>query len=169
MSFLFVDKTNDSISFSVKCKVIVYFRKNTEVSYSDAIIFAVGIVILNALNAILFNHIYYVAFRNGMKARVAICSLIYRKALRLSQTALDEVSAGNVVNLISNDVNHFDWASYFINYLWVGPLLTLTVAVLLSIEIGFISLIGIFVVFIFVPPISMFNGALISDILSFFF
>lgn len=142
---------------SIRLKITVYCRKEPDVTHNAALLFAGGIVILNALNAVLFNHIFHIAFHNGMKVRVAVCSLIYRKALRLSQTALDEVSAGNVVNLISNDVNHFDWASYFANYLWVGPLLTLTVAVLICSEVGFIGLIGILVVFCLVPPMSMFN------------
>lgn len=130
-------------------------RKDTEITYNDAFLYASGIVGLNALNALLLNHIYHLAFHNGMKVRVAVCSVIYRKALRLSQTALGETSTGKMVNLLSNDVNRFDWASFFINSLWVSPLLTLIVGCLMWIEIGFVGLIGIFVVFMIVPILSM--------------
>lgn len=113
-----------------------------------------GIIILNAINALLTNKTYHVAFRNGLKIRVAVCSLIYRKSLRLSQTALDEISAGSVVNLLSNDVNHFDWASFFLNTLWVGPLFSVMVAILMCYLIGYVALIGILVIFITVPILS---------------
>lgn len=82
---------------------------------------------MNGLIALFGNHMQHLAFHNGMKVRVAICSLIYRKALRLSHTALGETSPGKLVNLLSNDVNRFDWATFFVNSLWVSPLLTFIV------------------------------------------
>lgn len=112
---------------------------------------AIGIVVINALGAVVFNNIYQIAFHNGMKVRVAVCSLIYRKALKLSQTALGETSPGKMVNLLSNDVSRFDWTSYYLNYLWTGPLITLIIGCLMWIEIGFVGFFGILVIFTTVP------------------
>lgn len=123
-----------------------YSRKDTDVTYNDALFHATGIVCSNAFNALLINHIYHRAFHNGMKVRIAVCSLIYRKALRLSQTALGETSPGKMVNLLSNDVNRFDWASFYINTIWVSPLVNVIVGCLMWIEIGFTGLFGILVV-----------------------
>lgn len=72
----------------------------------------------------------------GMKIRVAMCSMIYRKALRLSRTALGETTAGQVVNLISNDVGRLDLAMIFIHYLWLGPIETIFITYLMSIEVS---------------------------------
>lgn len=47
--------------------------------YEDALIYASGIVILTVCNAILVSKYYVSAFHNGMKIRVAVCSLVYRK------------------------------------------------------------------------------------------
>lgn len=122
--------------------------------YHNALMLAAGIVILSALNSLILNHIYQVSFHFGLQLRVAVCSLIYRKALRLSQTALGETSPGKMVNLLTNDVNRFHWAIFFCNSLWVSPMLTLVVGILLWFEVGLAGLIGIVVVFTVVPLLS---------------
>lgn len=106
------------------------------------------------MNALIGSHIHHISFHNGMKVRVAICSLIYRKALKLSQTALGETPPGKIVNLLSNDVNRFDWATFFFNTLWVAPLLTFFVGCLMWREVGISGLVGILVVFAVVPVLS---------------
>lgn len=132
-----------------------YSRESPKITYPAALGYAGAIVILSAINTLLYSKTYFVAFHNGLKVRVAVCSLIYRKSLRLSQTALDEISAGNIVNLLANDVNHFDWASFFVNTLWVGPLFAIFVSILLCYLVGYEALIGILVVFITVPILGM--------------
>lgn len=69
--------------------------------------------------------------------------------------ALGETSAGKVVNLLSNDVNRFDYASLFFNAIWISPLLTFIVGCLLFNEVGVAGLVGILVVFAIVPILSM--------------
>lgn len=72
----------------------------------------------------------------GMKIRVAVCSMIYRKALKLSKNALGDTTAGQVVNLISNDVARLDLCIMFVHYLWVGPLETIIVTYLMYREVS---------------------------------
>lgn len=116
--------------------------------------YAGGMIILSALNALFNNHIFQIAFHTGMKVRVSVCSLIYRKALRLSQTALGETSPGKMVNLLTNDVNRFDWSTFFVNSLWVSPVLAIIVGFLVWNESGIAGVIGILVVFAMVPILS---------------
>jgi len=67
----------------------------------------------------------------GFKMRVAMISMIYRKALRLSKSALGETTSGHVVNLISNDIPRLDSGVFTVHYLWVGPLQVLLIAYLM--------------------------------------
>ncbi|CAG9860399.1 unnamed protein product [Phyllotreta striolata] len=62
------------------------------------------------------------AQRVGMRARVAVCSLMYRKVLKLNHKSLGQTAIGQVVNLMSNDVQRFDLVSLFLHYMWVTPI-----------------------------------------------
>lgn len=130
-------------------------------SHEEALYYAIGIVVLNGINALFINQFFIIASHNGMKVRVAVCSIIYRKALRLSQSALGQTASGKVVNLLSNDVNRFDIVSLFLNAMWTSPLLALIVSYLLWIEIEWAGVIGILIVFI-VVPIQSYTGKLSS-------
>lgn len=48
-------------------------------TYVDAVIYANGIILLNAVNAIAANKYVAIAYVNGLKVRTAVCSMIYRK------------------------------------------------------------------------------------------
>ena len=48
------------------------------------------------------------------------------QALRLSKAAMSQTTVGQMVNLLSNDVNRCDSSVIFLNYLWIGPLQVMT-------------------------------------------
>ncbi|XP_011185639.2 probable multidrug resistance-associated protein lethal(2)03659 [Zeugodacus cucurbitae] len=120
-------------------------------STSTAYLFALGVILCSALN-VLFMHPYMLAvLHTGMKVRVALCSLIYRKALRLSKTALGSTTTGQVVNLISNDVGRLDTSLIHMHYLWLGPLEIAVITILMYREIGVSSLFGVAFMLLFLP------------------
>ncbi|GAB0087981.1 hypothetical protein DMENIID0001_023540 [Sergentomyia squamirostris] len=142
-------------------QLLLYFRNNSTTSHTDAIICAIGIILLNIFGVFTSNHITFFGCHNGMKVRVAVCSVVYRKALRLSRAALGNVAPGKVVNLLSNDVNRFDMVSVFVNWLWSAPLLALTIGYILYKLVGVPGLVGIGIVLIFMP-LQSFTGRLAS-------
>lgn len=84
--------------------------------YASLIIFSV------ALYIILIHSFLISTLHLGMKMRVACCSLIYRKSLKLSRTNLGAATIGQAVNLMSNDVSRFDTGLGLLHWIWVGPL-----------------------------------------------
>lgn len=131
--------------------------KDSGMSYDDALSYASVMVALAAVNGIVINHFFMAGFHNGMKVRVAVCNLIYKKSLRLSQTALGDTAPGKVVNLLSNDVNRFDIVSIVINAMWAAPLMTFIAGILLWQEVQWAGMFGLAIVFIVVPLQSKFD------------
>ncbi|XP_026971791.1 ATP-binding cassette sub-family C member 4 isoform X2 [Sagmatias obliquidens] len=86
-----------------------------------------------------------------MRLRVAMCHMIYRKALCLSNLAMGKTTTGQIVNLLSNDVNRFDQVTIFLHFLWAGPLQAIIVTILLWMEIGISCLAGMAVLIILLP------------------
>ncbi|CAD6992119.1 probable multidrug resistance-associated protein lethal(2)03659 [Ceratitis capitata] len=130
--------------------LIAYYSQGED-NISTAYLYAAGVIICCAINVIIMHPYMLGTMHVGMKIRVAMCSMIYRKALRLSRTALGETTAGQVVNLISNDVGRLDLAMIFIHYLWLGPLETIFITYLMYIEIGVSAAFGVAFMLLFIP------------------
>lgn len=87
----------------------------------------------------------------GMRIRLAMCSMIYRKALRMSKNALGVTTVGQVVNLLSNDVGRLDLSILFIHYLWLGPLETIIATYFMYEQIGISAVWGVLFMLAFIP------------------
>ena len=62
---------------------------------------------------------------------------IEQKLLRLNGSTLSDLSSGQVINLMSNDVRRFDDFGPFWVYIWAGPLELCFVLLLVALELGF--------------------------------
>lgn len=114
----------------------------------------------------ILHHLYFFHIqRVGMRLRVAVCHMIYHKTLRLSSSAMGKTTTGQIVNLLSNNVNKFDQVTMFLHYLWVGPLQAIAVTALLWMEIGISCLAGMAVLIILMLLQSSF-GMLFSSLRS---
>lgn len=56
-------------------------RKNSNVSHTSAVNYATGLVIVNAATILFSGQVFMLTSQIGMKVRVAMCSVIYRKVL----------------------------------------------------------------------------------------
>ncbi|CAB1327868.1 unnamed protein product [Coregonus sp. 'balchen'] len=141
-------------------KMIQYFEKydpdNMDALY-EAFGYAAGVCLSSLILAITHHLYFFHVQRAGMKMRVAMCHMIYRKALCLSSAAMGKTTTGQIVNLLSNDVNKFDEVTIFLHFLWVGPLQAAAVLGLLWVEIGPSCLAGMAVLVVLMPTQTMFG------------
>ena len=113
-----------------------YWTPGSRMTLRDAYLYATGVVLCSAAYTFTHHPYSFGVVHTGMKIRVAASSLLYRKALKLSNSALGQTTVGQMVNLLSNDVNRFDQTFLFIHYLWCGPLQLILVTSLLYQRIG---------------------------------
>ncbi|XP_027849228.2 ATP-binding cassette sub-family C member 4-like [Aphis gossypii] len=135
--------------------LLSYFNPNNLSNNTHNIDYAYMYATFLSLNMlvtlVMYHAIQIEILHSGMKMRIACCSMIFKKALRLSKTALGETTAGQVVNLLSNDVNRFDSVVIFLHYLWIGPLQTLIITYFLWQEIGVSSIVGVATLLLVIP------------------
>ncbi|XP_033209998.1 probable multidrug resistance-associated protein lethal(2)03659 isoform X2 [Belonocnema kinseyi] len=132
-------------------RLLRFYQTDNLVTYEEAYLYALGVIMCSAVNIFVIHPYMMAILHMGMKMRIACCSLIYRKALRLSKTALGETTIGQAVNLLSNDVNRFDVAIIFLHYLWIGPLETIIVTYFMYQEVGASAVIGVATLLMFIP------------------
>lgn len=130
---------------------LLRYYNTSEVSKNEAYLYALGIILCSAVNVFVVHPYMMAILHMGMKMRVACCSLIYRKALRLSRTALGKTTVGQAVNLLSNDVNRFDVAIIFLHYLWIAPLETIIITYFMFAEVQIAAIIGVATLLMFIP------------------
>ncbi|CAG2166187.1 unnamed protein product, partial [Oppiella nova] len=161
--------------------VVHYFQTEGSVSSRHATISAVGIVVCSAY-FVTSNHIDFVyLMRVGLRMRAACCALMYRKAMRLSHSSLGQTPVGQIINMMSNDVNRFDEAmrlshsslgqtpvgqiinmmsndvnrfdefAFFLQSLFVAPLHSALVIYLLWERMEWACLAGMAVLLLFIP------------------
>ncbi|XP_075333092.1 ATP-binding cassette sub-family C member 4-like [Odontesthes bonariensis] len=135
-------------------KIIQYFendhpddQRSLHMAYGYAAAMSVSTFGLTILQHLYYYHV----LRIGMKIRVAMCHMIYRKALRLSSESMGRTTTGQIVNLLSNDVNRFDEITLNLHYLWVGPLQAAVIVVFLWHEIGLSCLAGMATIALMMP------------------
>ncbi|XP_055317503.1 probable multidrug resistance-associated protein lethal(2)03659 isoform X2 [Sitodiplosis mosellana] len=130
---------------------VSYFRTNSIQSRDDVLKYGTVIILLTIMSGLCYVHYYFYGRYYGMRIRVAVCSLIYRKTLQLSQRALSETSPGKLINLLSNDVSRFDFLCTFLHLLWMAPMMTVIATYILWTEVRWAGVIGVAVIFCIVP------------------
>uniref|UniRef100_A0A8D1DXB2 Cystic fibrosis transmembrane conductance regulator n=1 Tax=Sus scrofa TaxID=9823 RepID=A0A8D1DXB2_PIG len=152
--FTFLEESTKVVQPIFLGKIIAYFENydpTDSVALYETYGYAGGLSTCVLLLAILHHLYFYHVQCAGMRLRVAMCHMIYRKALRLSNLAMGKTTTGQIVNLLSNDVNKFDQVTVFLHFLWAGPLQALIVTALLWMEIGISCLAGMAVLIILLP------------------
>ncbi|XP_074994477.1 ATP-binding cassette sub-family C member 4 isoform X1 [Calonectris borealis] len=152
--FTMIEETLKIIQPIFLGKIINYFENydsSDEIALNFAYCYAAALSVCTLILAIMHHLYFYHVQRAGMKLRVAMCHMIYRKALRLSNVAMAKTTTGQIVNLLSNDVNKFDQVTIFLHFLWAGPIQAVAVTVLLWMEIGPSCLAGMAVLIILLP------------------
>uniref|UniRef100_A0A0U9HSE1 Putative ABCC protein n=1 Tax=Chrysomela populi TaxID=154003 RepID=A0A0U9HSE1_CHRPP len=132
--------------------LISYFRPGqTDVTRNDAFFYA-GLMLFLLIFNCLFAHNYSLWIQQlGVEIKTAFSSILYRKALRLTPTAVADITMGNIVTLITKDVHTFKESIWIINDVWIGCVVTCVVCYLIYSKVGLCSFVGIGIILTGLP------------------
>ncbi|CAG9863422.1 unnamed protein product [Phyllotreta striolata] len=106
----------------VLAEYINYFDHSKDTDVKMGYFWATSVVVVSFLIVVCNHGSALSAQRVGMRTRVAVCSLMYRKLLKLDHKSLGQTATGQLVNLMSNDVQRFDLASLCLHFSWLMPI-----------------------------------------------
>ncbi|XP_075982875.1 ATP-binding cassette sub-family C member 4-like [Anticarsia gemmatalis] len=136
------------VPFTLSLFISYFSEEKTPEAYLWAHVYNFLMNFLSILTSIMATHSGLSQGCVGMRVRIASCSLLYRKILRLGRSGLTKTQPGQVINLMSNDVNRFDMAALFLNCLWITPFVVIVVSYLVWQRIGLATLAALGVIFL---------------------
>ncbi|XP_068902436.1 ATP-binding cassette sub-family C member 4-like isoform X2 [Tenebrio molitor] len=120
------------------------------ITKQEACMFALAIVLLNLLRVLYTHHLYSELVSLGIKVRIACSSLVYRKYLKLKKETCQKFTLGQMVNLLSNDVERFIDVLVFFHNTWIGPVKILVGLYYLDVVLGKTVIVGFLILFLFI-------------------
>ncbi|CAI6345193.1 unnamed protein product [Macrosiphum euphorbiae] len=149
----FLKLTVDSLTFVSPqvLKYLISFVGNSTDPLWRGYFYIFLLMMTAVLQTLILSQYFHRMFLVGMRVRTALTSAIYRKALRISNTARKSFTTGEIVNLMAVDAHRFIDLITYLNMIWSAPFqIVLTVYFLWQI-LGPSVLSGLFVMIVLIP------------------
>lgn len=121
-------------------------------------LYAIMLLLTAVLQTLILSQYFHRMFLVGLRMRTALIAAIYRKALRMSNSARKESTVGEIVNLMSVDAQRFMDVTAYVNMIWSAPLQILLALYFLWQELGPSVLSGLAVMIILIPINALLAG-----------
>ncbi|XP_077612146.1 cystic fibrosis transmembrane conductance regulator [Crocuta crocuta] len=119
---LYLGEVTKSVQPLLLGRIIASYDPDNKAERSIAIYLAIGLCLLFVMRTLLLHPAIFGLHHIGMQIRIAMFSLIYKKTLKLSSRVLDKISIGQLVSLLSNNLNKFDEGLALAHFVWIAPL-----------------------------------------------
>ncbi|CAL8111764.1 unnamed protein product [Orchesella dallaii] len=135
------------------------FREDTEDPdvRKKQFLYAGALVGCTVGHAILFQKLINATMHIGMKMRLGISSVIYRKILKLRKSDSEQTNVGKLINLLSSDVSRLDQVFNLLHCFVIAPFQLAIFSYLLWSELGVASLGGVGCI-LFILPLQVLIG-----------
>uniref|UniRef100_A0A6I8NPA0 ATP binding cassette subfamily C member 3 n=1 Tax=Ornithorhynchus anatinus TaxID=9258 RepID=A0A6I8NPA0_ORNAN len=131
--------------------VLIDFIKSPEAPAWQGFLIAGLMFACALLQTIILHQHFQFCFVTGMRLRTGITGVIYRKALLITNSAKRSSTLGEMVNLMSVDVQRFVDLVTFLNMLWSAPLQITLALFFLWQSLGPAVLAGVAVMVLLIP------------------
>ncbi|XP_061382593.1 multidrug resistance-associated protein 1 isoform X5 [Danaus plexippus] len=102
-------------------KLLIGFVDTKETVWKGYL-YAVGLFACATAQTLLLSHYFTRMYLVGMRIRTALTSAVYRKSMRISNSARKETTVGEIVNLMAVDAQRFVELTAYLNMIWSAPL-----------------------------------------------
>ncbi|XP_076816557.1 multidrug resistance-associated protein 1-like isoform X1 [Clavelina lepadiformis] len=158
---VFFKLINDVIQFvsPILLSAMIDFTVDLSMPLWQGYVFAAAMYVVAIIKAVALQQYFQKCTVIGMRLRTALVSIIYEKALLLSNAARQESTVGEIVNLMSTDAQRLMDLMTYINIVWSGPLQIILALVFLWQVLGIAVLAGLAIMIIVIPI----NGVIIKN------
>ncbi|XP_076848324.1 cystic fibrosis transmembrane conductance regulator [Brachyhypopomus gauderio] len=119
---LYLGEATKAVQPQLLGRIIASFDPFHEPEREQGYFLALGLGLLFIARFLLLQPAMFGLHHLGMQVRIALFSLIYKKTLKLSSRVLDKISTGQLVSLMSANLNKFDQSLGMAHYVWISPL-----------------------------------------------
>nr|QBP17584.1 ABCC1-X8-like protein [Brachionus rotundiformis]QNH67883.1 ATP-binding cassette transporter subfamily C member 1 X8 [Brachionus rotundiformis] len=149
----FLKLVQDILSFSspILLDMIINFIKDKDQTMSVGIFLTMLLFLTSFCQSIVMQHYYFRMYLVGTRIRTALVNMIYKKSLKLSPTARNACSVGNINNLVAVNAQLFLTLIPFLNMIWSSPLQIIICIYMLWRYLGIGAFAGLATTVIFIP------------------
>lgn len=135
----------------VLLKLLIQFTSDKNEFIWKGFLYASLLLSCSTLQSVILHQYFHHCFTTGMKLRTTIVSAVYKKSLKLSNSARKTSTVGEIVNLMSVDAQKFQDLMTYINTIWSGPFQIIVALSFLWLTLGPAILTGVGVLALLVP------------------
>ncbi|SCU90191.1 LADA_0F02432g1_1 [Lachancea dasiensis] len=122
-----------------------------EIPIVKGFMIAIGMFLVSVIQTSFLHQYFLRAFDTGMNIKSGLTSVIYQKSLVLSNEAAATSSTGDIVNLMSVDVQRLQDLTQWGQIIWSGPFQLILCLVSLYKLLGPSMWVGVFIMIIMIP------------------
>ncbi|XP_072380947.1 ATP-binding cassette subfamily C member 4-like [Diabrotica undecimpunctata] len=149
MTWRLLTSTLEPVAIS---NLVAYFKPGqTQMTLEDAVYAAALMLGLEAFHNLYYQNYFIYITELAIQIRISMCSLIYRKALRLSPKAFENTSLGNIVTIITKDIQQFEQSIWMFNDVWISIIQTIVICILIYLHTGSACIVGVFMLLALIP------------------
>ncbi|XP_033882772.2 cystic fibrosis transmembrane conductance regulator [Acipenser ruthenus] len=119
---LYLGEASKSVQPQLLGRIIASYDPAHEEERQMGFYLAFGLSLLFIARMFLLHPAIFGLHHLGMQIRIALFSLVYKKTLKLSSRVLDTISTGQLISLMSNNLNKFDEGLALAHFVWIAPL-----------------------------------------------
>ncbi|KAK5969866.1 Multidrug resistance-associated protein 1 [Trichostrongylus colubriformis] len=132
-------------------RYLISFIQSRDQPLWFGICIASGMFIVAMIQSMILHQYFHLMFRLGMNIRSVLTSAVYSKAMHLSNNARKNRTTGEIVNLMSVDIQRLQDMTTFVMLFWSAPLQVILSIVFLWRILGVAVIAGLVILIAMVP------------------